>query len=176
MNLTETEQVTNAETMRHILTVRALLMECVRELTERAIKHDQSKLGKPEVDTFTKYTSVLAGLTYGSEEYKQCLAEMKPALDNHYACNAHHPEHHKDGFMGMNLIDLLEMVIDWKAATLRHKNGDIRNSLEINTKRYDIPEPIRRILENTLPMVETMAATARVDVSYPHIDNKDLVK
>ena len=32
-------------------------------------------------------------LTYGSDEYKACLTEMKPALDHHYAANRHHPEH-----------------------------------------------------------------------------------
>jgi hypothetical protein len=167
--LTDSEKLTNAETMRHILTVRALLMECVRELTIRASIHDQSKLEAPEVDTFTRMTPILSGLTYGSNEYKAALDEMKPALDNHYACNAHHPEHHKDGFMGMNLIDLLEMMVDWKAATLRHKDGDIQKSLEINTKRYNIPEPLRQILANTIPVVNSMAESSRVAVSYPHI-------
>lgn len=168
--LTDAEKLTNAETMRHILTVRALLMECVRDLTVRAAVHDESKLGAPEVDTFTKWTPILAGLTYGSDEYKAALAEMKPALDNHYAKNAHHPEHHQGGILGMNLLDLLEMVIDWKAATLRHKDGDLRKSLEINAKRHGIPEPLRQILENTIPVVEKMAEDARVAVSYPHVE------
>jgi len=168
--LTDAERLTNAETMRHILTVRALLMECVRELAERAAAHDQSKLGPPEVDAFTRWTPVLAGLTYGSPEYTAALASMKPAVDHHYACNAHHPEHHKGGILGMDLVDLLEMVIDWKAATLRHKDGDLRRSLEVNAERYGIPEPLRRILENTIPAVEAMAESARVADSYPHVE------
>lgn len=167
--LTDAEKLTNAETMRHILTVRALLMECVRELTVRAAAHDQSKLDAPEVDTFTRMTPVLAGLTYGSDEYKAALAEMKPALDNHYACNAHHPEHHPAGILGMDLIDLLEMMVDWKAATLRHKDGDLDRSVEINAKRYEIPEPLRQILENTVPRIQKMAKEARLADSYPHV-------
>lgn len=167
--LTDAERLTNAETMRHILTVRALLMECIRELTSRAIAHDRSKLSAPEVDTFTKWTSVLSGLTYGSDEYKDALAQMKPALDNHYACNAHHPEHHPAGVVGMDLFDLLEMMVDWKAATLRHKDGNLERSLEVNTERYGIPEPLRQILWNTIPRIESMAAEAAVAESYPHV-------
>lgn len=36
MTLTKEEQITNAETFRHIITVRALLLEGVRELVNRA--------------------------------------------------------------------------------------------------------------------------------------------
>jgi hypothetical protein len=170
MELSPAEHLTNAETMRHILTVRALLMEAIRELVNRADAHDISKLGPPEVDIFTKFTPVLAGLTYGSEEYKAALKEMEVATKNHYAHNAHHPEHHREGVLDMDLFDLLEMLLDWKAATLRHKNGDIVKSLEINTKRFNIPEPLRKVLENTLLKLEIMTTRSRVAVSYPHIE------
>jgi hypothetical protein len=50
----------------------------------------------------------------------------------------------------MSLLDLMEMLADWRAATERHDDGDIMKSLEINAKRFGIPEPIRRILENTI--------------------------
>ena len=167
--LTDAERLTNAETMRHILTVRALIMETIREFVNRADAHDISKLGPPEVDTFTKYTDILAKLTYGSQEYTDTLKLMKPALDNHYAHNAHHAEHHADGIMGMDLFDLIEMMLDWKAATLRHKNGDINKSIEINAKRYNIPEPLVRILKNTVDHLERMTVKSRVAISYPHV-------
>lgn len=168
--LTNDEKLTNAETMRHILTIRALLSECVLELHGRGDAHDKSKLREPEVDTFTKYTKILAGLTYGSEEYKAALAEMKPALDNHYKCNRHHPEHFENGLADMNLFDVLEMLIDWKAATLRHKDGDIQRSLEINRDRFDMPEPIVNLLANTIPVIERMAKRSNVAASYPHVE------
>lgn len=41
---------------------------------------------------FTRFTPRLKGMTYGSPEYKQCLAEMGPGLRHHYAANRHHPE------------------------------------------------------------------------------------
>lgn len=90
--LTQAEQATNAITWEHINTVMRLLASAQIELMRRQFTHDRSKLKPPEVDTFTEYTSKLKGTTYGSEEYKQMLAEMKPALDHHYVNNRHHPE------------------------------------------------------------------------------------
>lgn len=165
--LTKEERETNAETMRHILTVRALLLEAVGELVRRARAHDLSKLSPPEVDTFVRYTPVLKGLTYGSDEYKETLRAMGPALENHYAMNAHHPEHFPDGVLGMDLFDLLEMMLDWKAATLRHADGSLERSLSVNASRYSIPEPLLRVLRNTAARVEAMASDSSAAVSYP---------
>lgn len=168
--LSPEEKLTNAETMRHVLTVRALLMEAMGELVRRSREHDLSKFSAEEVESFTKYTSALKGLEYGSAEYLATLAAMKPAIDNHYAHNSHHPEHFPDGVLGMDLFDLLEMVIDWKAATLRHNTGNIRESLVINAKRHQIPEHLVRILANTITRVEAMSESARIAVSYPKMD------
>jgi hypothetical protein len=55
---------------------------------------------------------------------------------------------------GMNLIDILEMLCDWKAASMRHKTGDIRKSIEINKKRFGISEDIEQILLNTVEFLE----------------------
>lgn len=111
-----------------------LFKTCIA-LTKRAWKHDFSKLGKDERHIFNKYTHLLRGLTYGSDEYKQALSDMKPALDHHYAVNRHHPEFYED-FISMSPIDRIEMLCDWKAATRRHKNGDLKTSIEINAKRF----------------------------------------
>ena len=42
------------------------------------------------------------------------------------------------------------MLVDWKAATERVKNGNIRKSIEHNAKRYGISEQLTGILENTV--------------------------
>lgn len=168
--LTKEEQTTNAETFRHILTVRALLLECVRELVNRADAHDVSKLGHPEVDTFVRRTPILAGLTYGSPEYKACVAILERRFHLIQRHNPHHPEYHPSGIEGMDLFDVLEMVLDWKGATLRHKNGDIRKSLEINTTRFNLPPAIVQLISNTLPKVEEMTKRSRVAISYPHVE------
>lgn len=144
------EQATNAQTLEHIQNVRNLINIAVRELLYRAEIHDVSKLGDLERKTFVEFTPKLKASTYGSDEYRGFLQEMKPALDNHYACNRHHPEHFTDGVDGMNLIDLLEMVLDWRAATMRHANGDLHRSIEINTERFKLSPQLVQILKNTV--------------------------
>lgn len=51
---------------------------------------------------------------------------------------------------GMNLISLLEMLCDWKAATLRHNDGDILKSIEINQRRFGYSDELKQILLNTV--------------------------
>lgn len=168
--LTDEERLTNAETMRHVLTVRSLLAECASALLARGTEHDRSKLEAPEAAMFNEFTRKLAGSEYGSDEYKGFLKEMGPALEHHYRHNRHHPEWHDDGVAGMDLFDLLEMLCDWKAATLRHETGDIRRSLEINAGRFGMPEALARLLANTIPALEAMAARSNVAASYPHVE------
>lgn len=55
---------------------------------------------------------------------------------------------------GMNLLDVLEMFCDWKAATLRHNNGNLRKSIEHNTRRFGMSDMLVRIMENTVDMVD----------------------
>lgn len=50
----------------------------------------------------------------------------------------------------MNLIDVLEMLVDWKAASLRHDNGNIISSIDIGTKRFGIEPQLAAILHNTI--------------------------
>lgn len=142
------------ETKEHIKQVASYINKCMQELALRADLHDASKLREPEVSIFDEYTKKLKGMTYGSKEYQQCLDEMKPALEHHYAQNRHHPEHNENGLNGMTLIDLLEMMCDWKAATLRHKDGSLEKSLEINAKRFGISEQLADILKNTAEWIE----------------------
>lgn len=147
--LTEADKATNAETLEHISNVRNLLNIAVRELLARGEQHDQSKLGDVERPAFTEVTPKLRASTYGSEEYKGFLRELGPALKHHYAHNRHHPEHFARGIAGMNLIDLLEMLLDWKAATMRHADGDLQRSLDIGRERFGIGEQLLCVLENT---------------------------
>ncbi len=154
-DLSKEEKATNDETWRHIWNVQRLLLKAVSELNRRLVTHDQSKLVPPEVSTFVEFTPKLKGSTYGSDEYKGFLAAMKPALDHHYSCNRHHPEHYENGILDMNLIDLLEMVLDWKAATMRHEDGDIRKSVELNSDRFNYSDELKQIFHNTVDWLES---------------------
>ena len=50
----------------------------------------------------------------------------------------------------MNLLDIVEMLCDWKAATERHADGSITMSLVINPKRFGIDDQLAGILRNTV--------------------------
>lgn len=152
-SLTLEEQATNATTMHHINTVQSLLHKIVKELLDRADVHDQSKLSSPEVELFAEWTPKLAKSTYGSPEYEGFRKAMGPALDHHYAKNRHHPEHFKEGVNDMSLVDLIEMFCDWKAATMRHNDGNIRKSIAHNADRFGLSPQLVRILENSVDLV-----------------------
>lgn len=144
------------ETWVHIAQVGRFLHRCVVDLLRRARDHDQSKLLSPEVEVFDTFTPRLAGITYGSDEYKECLNQMRPAIEHNQKHNRHHPEFHEQGIRGMNLIDLVEMLCDWKAATLRHADGDIRKSIEINQQRFGYSDELRQIFLNTLQLIDAV--------------------
>lgn len=138
-----------ADTLRHSLRVGELMGQPIRELVDRSVRHDLSKTEEPELSVFNEYSPKLKHSTYGSEEYKRFLAAMKPALDHHYAVSRHHPEHYTSGINGMTLVDLIELLADWKAATERHADGDLARSLEIQRERFGISEQLAEILTNT---------------------------
>lgn len=112
--------------------------------------HDQSKLLPPEVSLFTEMTPRLSAVTYQGPEYKEMLKELEPALRHHYANNPHHPEHYLHGVDDMDLFHIGEMCCDWKAASERHHDGNVRHSLEKNQERFAINAPLQRVLAATM--------------------------
>lgn len=138
------------DTQAHIEQVRELLDAVEANIHRRGDVHDASKLQSPEREYFDEWTPKLRDSVYGSDEYKQFLAAMKPGLDHHYANNSHHPEHWPNGVRDMSLLDIIEMLCDWKAATLRHATGDILKSIEINQKRFGYSDELKQILLNTV--------------------------
>lgn len=138
-----------ADTLKHIKRVNELLLDAAMELMRRAQVHDDSKLEEPEKSEFDRLTPMLAGTTYGSDEYKALLGELRVALDHHYSENSHHPEHHEHGVNGMTLFDVVEMFFDWKAATERHDDGNIYKSIEYNKGRFGLSDQLAVIFVNT---------------------------
>lgn len=139
-----------SDTLNHMSLVCKLLGEVIRSLQFRQITHDSTKLDAPEKPIFDEYTPKLQQTTFGSQEYTQNLHEMQVALDHHYKFNAHHPEHFGNGIFGMTLVDLIEMICDWKAASMRHADGDIHRSIDINQKRFGYSDELKLILFNTV--------------------------
>ena len=138
------------DTQDHINKVQERVQEIEAALNIRAIRHDRSKLFDPEKSGYDQLTVKLKDCVYGSDEYRAALAEAKPIIEHHYAYNSHHPEHYKNGIAGMSLLDIVEMLCDWKAASERTKQGSIAQSLTHNKKRFGIDDQLAAILENTV--------------------------
>jgi hypothetical protein len=151
-----TEYEAKMETEKHIYNVAKLLELMCENLKARMLYHDLSKLESPELETFRSYTEKLKGCTFGSDEYKQFLAEMKPALDHHYAENRHHPEHFVNGIDDMNIVDIIEMLCDWKASTLRHADGDLNRSIDVLAVRFKISDQLKTILKNSVSLFDEL--------------------
>lgn len=152
------------DTIKHIRTVQNKLGIIISELYQRGIEHDASKLEDPEKEIFDVYTPKLKNTTYGSDEYKKFLDDMRPALQHHYRENRHHPEyfdhHGSTGYTGipaiyhMNLIDVIEMFCDWAAASERHDDGSLAKSIEINKERFHLDQQLVDIFKNTVKILE----------------------
>jgi hypothetical protein len=153
------------ETRKHQQMVSRYLLLLAHELIKRATEHDASKLVEPERSTFIKATLKLKGLTYGSPEYTAQLAEMRGALDHHYAHNKHHPEYndvhgfsyqtgYNDPIRAMDLIDFFEMVCDWNAACRRHADGDIVKSINVNEERFGLGSQLVQLIRNTVALLD----------------------
>ena len=136
------------DTLNHCGRVNALLHICMLELSERARAHDASKYEEPEKSAFDRATPLLQTVEYGTPEYNAVKAQLGEALQHHYAHNSHHPEHYPNGMEGMSLLDLLEMLCDWKAAGERMQNGSLEASIRINRERFG-DSPLLTVLENT---------------------------
>jgi hypothetical protein len=50
----------------------------------------------------------------------------------------------------MSLVDVVEMVCDFRAACDRHDDGDINKSIEINKTRFNMSSQLHQIIKNTV--------------------------
>ncbi len=142
------------ETLLHVERVRALMAPMALEILDRAKIHDESKFREPEAPVFAEHTPELKATPYGTPEYSELLKKVQVAIDHHYSKNRHHPQFHKNGINDMTLLDLIEMLCDWIASSERTLNGNIRKSLEVNAKRFEMSEQLVKILENTVKEME----------------------
>ncbi len=137
------------DTVSHVRRVGNLMLEAISNLQKKAINHDQSKFSVEEFDLFAQETPNLKSLTYGSQEYKEALARLGPALKNHYVMNDHHPEHYALGIHEMDLMNLIELLSDWKAASERHNDGNLSRSILHNAKRFSYDHKFAVLLART---------------------------
>ncbi len=159
------------ETMNHVTSVRAYMERAGSNIFQRAHLHDASKFEEPEASGFQRIAALseCQDIEYGSEEYKARLAAEKPTIDHHYQENDHHPEHWlthdaamsswsavesdpvKNGkcVSSMSALAQIEMLCDWKAASVRYKNGSFAGSWKTNMAKFGIGSQLESVLWNT---------------------------
>jgi hypothetical protein len=125
------------------------IASCVNDVFLRAAVHDNSKFGPDEYEAYEKAFPDLQKYAYGSDEFKAALATIRPAIEHHYRVNDHHPEFFEEGINGMHVVQMIEMLCDWKAASERSKT-DFIVGLEMNRKRFNIDDQLFKIIRNTV--------------------------
>jgi len=146
----DVEKKVRRELLEHVLNIQRFLGIIIAELEKRGEEHDVSKTLPPEFEYFLENIPALNCAAYGTEEYRQILKGMRPAIEHHNKSNRHHPEYFDNGVNGMNLVDLIEMVCDWKAASLRGSGGDINKSVMLCSERFGISPQLTQIILNTV--------------------------
>lgn len=137
-------------TRKHVQRVSELLGKCAADLVDRGANHDNTKYDDPELGALAimqEQVDQKGYAPYNSPEYMERMLILTPMLEHHYANNRHHPEHFPNGVNDMTLFDIVEMFVDWKAASER--GGDSLMRISHATKRYGIDSQLAAILYNT---------------------------
>lgn len=136
------------ELVSHKKLVGHYLNQALYKLIRRAIEHDMSKFGPEEFWPYAYQLPRFREVEYGTPDYQECIKAIRPAIDHHFQQNRHHPEHFPEGIGGMNLLDVLEMVCDWMAASQRGGGGPLR--LDLQQKRFGIDDQLQGLIERTV--------------------------
>lgn len=137
-------------TLKHIKRVSDLMTLAATQLITRGVNHDASKLQVPEsffLNMMQHLVDTEGNAPYGSPEYKRRTAILKPMLAHHYNANSHHPEHFTNGIYGMNILDVIEMAMDWVAASERGQESFV--NLTHAAERYNMSDQLKQIFANT---------------------------
>lgn len=54
----------------------------------------------------------------------------------------------------MNLVDIIEMLCDWKASGERQRDGNLLKSIEVNAQRFGCDDQLKQIFINTAKMLD----------------------
>lgn len=119
-------------------------------ISVRGFHHDDSKFDDAEIGPLSNLQAIIVTegpAAFGSAEYERRRDFLAPMLKHHYAKNSHHPEHYSDGVNGMCLFDLMEMFLDWKAASER--GGESEMSITEACRRFDVSPQLEAVFKNT---------------------------
>lgn len=138
------------DTMLHVTEVQENLEEIASQLRRRGFAHDRTKFQKTEFDAFVSTREKFKKANFGSKEYQECTDAVQLAVDHHYKYNRHHTGRWPNGIDDMSLIDIIEMLADWKAAERRSPDKQLIDTLDYAFKKYKIGGQLALIIKNTL--------------------------
>ena len=143
--------------IKHSQGVGLLLMKVCKELMVRSITHDASKVLEEDLDRHIEAAQKKQeliekhGMTHGDDMDRKFKEEYKDLVEEHVRRNRHHVEYHTNGILDMDLMDVLEMLLDWcQSAADNGDDVEENNSIGINAKKYGIDPQLTCILRNTV--------------------------
>ena len=137
------------DTHAHIKLVQNQMNKAIIFLKTQSVVHDRSKFTDEEAEIYAVVTPEFAKYDYGTPEHKAVGDKLGPAWEHHLENNPHHPEYHENGVDGMDLLYIIEMLCDWKAASMRNPNQDFKKSLQLNLDKKKIAPQLQSIMINT---------------------------
>ena len=144
------EAKTIVKILMHGRLITSHLERLANVLRERATVHDLSKFSEDEFAGVVRINRIAREHEYGSPEYMESIKESD-ALALHFSRNPHHPEHYPGGVDDMTLVDIIEMVADWKAASEAYGQTSLEDALAIHAERFSLRDKhlylIRLIIE-----------------------------
>jgi hypothetical protein len=138
------------DTLIHVSEVQENLEVMIHDLKVRGINHDRSKFQEPEFSTFCETRPEFKKVNFGTKEYDAVVDKARLAVTHHHLSNRHHTAFYANGVQGMTLLDILEMLADWKAASRRSPGLSFADSLSRAFKKYEINETMQQFILNTI--------------------------
>ena len=130
----------------HIAEFQQAIDTITEKLKTRAKTHDASKLKEPELTQYTEAEEKLEKFKPGSPEYLKIRDKYDIILSKHFTKNPHHPEHFKNGFNDMSILDLLDVLTDWR---LDCGDGDWNKFVDDRRDYYRMDDQVVRIFKNS---------------------------
>lgn len=127
----------NERVFHHQDAVMATMSRLGSQVLCRGTCHDHSKLHEEEYQGFVDLFAADSDMDVRSKEYQDIVTDAKTScIQAHYKNNRHHPEHHAN-IEDMTLLDLIEMVCDWKAtsSSKRHKRSFEENLTHLKKQK-----------------------------------------
>ena len=118
----------------------------------RGLRHDSSKLGPEEFEGFCEINRIAREHSIGTPKYEAALRDA-PCIHAHFANNSHHPEYH-DSIEEMGWLDIIEMVMDWKAAVDTYGTNSLRGSLDYQRERHGFTDEQWWLILQTVDWLE----------------------